>query len=95
MSMVSKVKKKEVEHASRIIRVLKKHPYGLWIREIARQAGLHMEQVRRVIITYPEIFEEYADFTNYNINLKIVRLKRNVSERNVEKLLRMLKEASS
>ncbi len=88
-----KIGKKEVEQTSRIIRVLKKHPYGLWIREIARQAGLHMEQVRRIINRYPEIFEEYADFTDYRINLKIVRLKRKVSERNVDKLLKMLKEA--
>ena len=93
MIMAGKSESREAEYASRIIKVLKKHPYGLWIREIARQAGLHMEQVRRIIGAYPEIFEEYADFTNYKINLKIVRLKRNVSERNIEKLLKMLKES--
>ena len=86
------VTKKQAEHTSKIIKVLKKHPYGLWIREIARQTGLHMEQVRRVINSYPELFEEYADFTNYRINLKIVRLRRKISERNIEKVLKMLKE---
>jgi len=92
MDMGATVSRREVEHTSRIIRVLKKHPYGLWIREIARQAGLHMEQVRRIVQSYPEIFEEYADFTNYKINLKIVRLRKKVSEKNVDKLLKMLKE---
>jgi len=87
--MVSDV---EVEHASKIIKVLRKYPYGLWVREIARQSGLHMEQVRRVISKYPELFEEYADFTNYKINLKIIRLKRRVNTKNLKKLLGMLKE---
>ncbi len=87
--MVSDV---EVDHVSRIIKVLKKYPYGLWVREIARQSGLHMEQVRRVILKYPELFEEYADFTNYKINLKIIRLKKKINLKNLKKLLTMLED---
>ena len=90
----SKLTRTEVEHTKRIIEVLSEHPYGLWIREIARRAGLHMEQVRRVVSAYPQLFEEYADFTNYGINLKIVRLKRKVSTKNLEKLLSIFKEES-
>ena len=89
---MSKVTKREVEHARKIISVLKEHPYGLWIREIARRSGLHIEQVRRIIEAYPDLFEEYADFTHYKINLKIVRLRKKVSEKNLEKLLSLLKE---
>ncbi len=89
-----KLSKREVEHTRKVIEVLREHPYGLWIREIARRTGLHMEQVRRVITSYPQLFEEYADFTSYGINLKIVRLKRKISTKNLEKLLLMFKEES-
>lgn len=87
-----KLSKRELEHTRKVIEVLREHPYGLWIREIARRTGLHVEQVRRVMASYPTLFEEYADFTSYGINLKIVRLKKKVSTRNLEKLLLMLKE---
>ena len=46
------------------------------MRELARQAGLHSETVRRIVISHPKIFTEYADFTKYGIKLKIVKLKK-------------------
>ncbi len=60
----------------KMVNILKYQPAGLWIREIARQCNVHPEQVRRVILTHKEIFEEYADLTKYNINLKFVRLRK-------------------
>ncbi len=89
---MKKITSAEVEHTKKVIEVLRDHPYGLWIREIARRSGLHMEQVRRVVSAYPELFEEYADFTTYGINLKIIRLKRRVSTKNLERLLEILKQ---
>ena len=70
----------------KIVRTLRFHAGGLWIREIARQTNLHMETVRRLIDKHPQVFSEYADFTSYKINLKIVRLAdNNITEKNVMK----------
>ena len=44
------------------------------MREIARRTGIHMETARRLIERHPQIFREYADFTAYRINLKIIKL---------------------
>jgi DNA-binding IclR family transcriptional regulator len=72
----------------KIISILNKTPNGLWIREIARQSKLHSETVRRLIIKYPQIFIEYADFTPYKINLKLIKLKNpNITPKNIDKLL--------
>ena len=84
MTPADKPSKKELVNLFKILRVLKDAQGGLWIREIARQTKMHMETARRIINKYPKIFEEYADFTNYNINLKIIRLKeKNVTPANV------------
>jgi len=67
---------KNVNLLKKIVTVLRDQPGGLWIREIARQTNEHPETIRRVIAKYPYIFEEYADLTQYGINLKFVRLKK-------------------
>ncbi|MEA3229409.1 MAG: hypothetical protein U9P44_00695 [archaeon] len=85
-----KLTQKERKDLLKIIEILKKHPGGLWIRELSRQADLHMEIARRLIQKHPQIFEEYADFTPYKINLKIIKLKnQNISEKNLDVALRI------
>lgn len=74
--MVREKGRKERARLAAMVRVLKAHPTGLWIRELARRTGLHMETVRRLVKKYPNTFVEYADFTKYGINLKIVKLRR-------------------
>jgi len=69
----------ETARLSKMIHALKSNPGGLWIRELARQTGLHSETVRRLVLKHPKIFVEYADFTKYGINLKIVKLRRATS----------------
>lgn len=87
---MSKLSKKELEYMAKIVNALKSNPGGLWVREISRQTKLHMEVVRRVVNKYPQIFQEYADFTAYKINLKIIRLKHmDISANNIEKYLDM------
>lgn len=56
--------------------ILKRHPGGLWIRELARRAKLHSETTRRIIASHPDNFLNYADFTKYRVNLRIIKLKR-------------------
>ncbi len=82
--------KRDISRLKKIVRVLKKYPGGLWIREISRQSGLHFEQVRRLIERYPDILTEYADFTSHNINLKIIRLANDrITPENVEQYVRI------
>ena len=88
MDVVKKPTKKELVNLFKIIGLLKTASGGLWFREIARQTKMHMETVRRIIIKYPKIFEEYADFTSYNINLKIIRLKnQNITPKNISQFV--------
>ncbi len=85
-----KLTDKERENIVKLIGVLKKHKGGLWIRELSRQSKLHMETVRRLIQRYPEVFEQYADFTSYRINLKLIRLKNpNITENNLDLALEL------
>ncbi len=74
--MVSR-KSVELKRLKKIVSVLESHESGLWLREIARQTNLHVETVKRIITKHTLIFDEYADFTQYNIKLKLVRLKPN------------------
>ncbi len=85
------VKDKKVEILRMMVEILKVQPGGLWIREIARQIKQHPETVRRVIKLYPNIFEEYADLTQYNINLKFVRLTPNY-EKELRKITRLKRD---
>ncbi|MCK4550615.1 MAG: hypothetical protein KAT91_01550 [Candidatus Aenigmarchaeota archaeon] len=88
MDAVKRPSKKELVNLFKIINILKGTPGGLWVREIARQTKMHMETARRIINKYPKIFEEYADFTNYNINLKIIRLKdANITAKNLARFI--------
>lgn len=66
----------EARRLAKMVSVLQRTPGGLWMRELARQASLHSETVRRIVISHPKIFTEYADFTKYGIRLKIVKLKK-------------------
>lgn len=67
--------KKETLQLAKIVKNLRENTSGLWIREIARRCEVHPEIVRRLLNKYSALFEEYADFTTYNINLKIIKLK--------------------
>ena len=88
MDVIKKPTKKELVNLFKIIGLLKTASGGLWVREIARQTKMHMETARRIIIKYPKIFEEYADFTSYNINLKIIRLKhQNITPKNISQFV--------
>jgi len=85
---MGKLSKKEMEYLGKMVTALKSNPGGLWVREISRQTKLHMEIVRRMVNKYPQIFQEYADFTAYKINLKIIRLKvPDLNANNIEKYL--------
>ncbi len=93
--MAGKLSKKEMEYLGKIVTSLKSNPGGLWVREISRQTKLHMEIVRRMINKYPQIFQEYADFTAYKINLKIIRLKvPDLNANNIEKYLALKSRVS-
>ncbi|NOQ56057.1 MAG: hypothetical protein GQ477_04600 [Nanohaloarchaea archaeon] len=82
---MAKMTDRERKNIVKIIKIMKENPTGLWIRELARQSKLHMETARRIIQKYPELFEEYADFTPYRINLKLIKLKNeNISEKNFD-----------
>lgn len=65
----------ESKRVSRIVSALRENPGGLWMREIARRTSMHPETARRLVVAHPELFAEYADFTRYGVNLKIVKLK--------------------
>lgn len=67
--------KKETIQLARIVKNLKENDSGLWIRELSRRCEIHPEIVRRLLNKYSALFEEYADFTTYKINLKIIKLK--------------------
>jgi hypothetical protein len=67
--------KKETLELAKIVKALKENASGLWIREISRRCEIHPEIVRRLLNKYSALFEEYADFTIYKINLKIFKLK--------------------
>ena len=83
-----KAPEKDMENLVKIAQSLKSNPGGLWVREISRQTKLHMETVRRLITKYPQIFQEYADFTAFKINLKIIRLKHpDINANNIGKYL--------
>ncbi|MCK5233362.1 MAG: hypothetical protein KAJ91_00950 [Candidatus Aenigmarchaeota archaeon] len=75
-SMRKKDTDTEARRLAKIVSILQRTPGGLWVRELARQAGLHSETTRRIVISHPKIFTEYADFTKYGIKLKIVKLKK-------------------
>ena len=82
---MAKMTDKERKNLLKLIKILKENPTGLWIRELSRQSKLHMETARRLIQKYPQIFEEYADFTPYKINLKLIKLKNeDISEKNLD-----------
>ena len=84
---------KELQNLAKLVKILRIHPGGLWVRELARQGSLHMETVRRLIKKHPCIFMEYADFTSYKINLKIIKLKdRNITENNIADYLKAAKK---
>lgn len=84
--------KRDAKNLAKIINALKASTGGLWIREISRQTALHLETVRRLIKKYPFLFEEYADFTQYKINLKIIKLKRiDIDVDNLEKYVKLTK----
>ena len=88
MDATKRPSKKELVNLFKIISILKPAAGGLWFREIARQTKMHMETVRRIVVKYPKIFEEYADFTNYNINLKIIKLKnQNITTKNISQFI--------
>ena len=72
---------KEISRLKKLTRILEKYPTGLWLRELSRQAKLHPEKTRRIISKYPLIFDEYADFTQYNIKLKLIKLKPNYKQK--------------
>jgi len=81
-------KRNPAKTLQKVVAVLTKNPGGLWIREISRQSGVHMESVRRLIKKYPFIFEEYADFTPYKVNFKIIKLRNpRITPENVHKYI--------
>ena len=80
---------KRTSRLIKVLSILNNHQGGLWMREIARQSGIHLEEIRRLITNYPEFFEQYADFTPYNINLKIIKSKNpSLSPKNIRALLK-------
>lgn len=84
---------KELESLAKVVKVLQSHQGGLWIRELARKSEMHMETARRLIKAHPQLFQEYADFTAYNINLKIIRLKHpNMTVQELAKFLELSKK---
>ncbi len=72
--MERKISSDQVKNIRKMIVELRNNPGGLWVREIARRCGIHMETARRIIERHPLIFRKYADFTAYRINLKIIAL---------------------
>ncbi len=82
---MAKLTEKERKNLLKLIDILRANPNGLWIREIARQSKIHMETARRLIQKYPQVFEDYADFTAYKINLKLIKLKNeNITAKNLD-----------
>jgi len=58
---------------AKIIRVLRKNPKGLWIREIARQTGLSKSTTHRYVTEYLQ--NQVDEITNVNDLVKFVKLK--------------------
>ncbi|MEA3343361.1 MAG: hypothetical protein U9Q92_04285 [archaeon] len=86
--MERKISKEQVRNIRKMIVELRTNPGGLWVREIARRCGIHMETARRIIERHPQIFREYADFTAYRINLKIIALAdKKIDENNFLKVI--------
>ena len=80
--------KKRIQRLTKVVSILNQNQGGLWLREIARRSKLHVEDIRRLVEAYPMILESYADFTPYNINLKIIKLKNpNLTPKNLERYL--------
>lgn len=93
MAAKSKLTARESANLTKIISLLRENAGGLWLREIARQAGMHEETVRRLLRKYPFLFEEYADFTSYKINLKIIKLKnKDMDVTNLERYISIAKK---
>lgn len=65
-----------MEKTEDIIKLLKKNPSGLWIREISRRSNLHMETVRRIVSRNKNLFETIEYKTANKVNLKIIKLKK-------------------
>ncbi len=83
--LMAKLTEKERKNLLKLIDILRANPNGLWIRELSRQASIHMETARRLIQKYPQVFEDYADFTAYKINLKLIKLKNeNITAKNLD-----------
>ncbi len=72
--MERKISTDQLKNVRKMISALRANPGGLWVRELSRRCGIHMETARRIIDRYPQIFRMYADFTAYKINLKIIAL---------------------
>ena len=88
--LMAKLTEKERKNLLKLIDILRANPNGLWIRELSRQANIHMEIARRLIQKYPQIFEDYADFTAYKINLKLIKLKNeNITAKNLNVAVRL------
>jgi len=94
--VAGKIIARDAQNLSKIVAALRGSPGGLWIREIARSAKIHVETARRLIRKYPFLFEEYADFTQYKVRLKLIRLKRTdvdvSSPENLQRYLKMARE---
>ena len=83
--LMAKLTDKERKNLLKLIDILRANQGGLWIRELSRQADIHMETARRLIQKYPQVFEDYADFTAYKINLKLIKLKNeNITAKNLD-----------
>ena len=88
---IPRTTKKRLSRIKKVISLLNLHEGGLWLREISRQTGIHIEEIRRLIHLYPMLFEEYADFTPYSINLKIIKLKNpNINSTNIDSYLKTI-----
>lgn len=73
--MAVKSEETELQRLVKVINILKQNSGGLWLRELSRQSKLHLEIIRRLMEKYPTLFENYADFTAYKINFKIIKLR--------------------
>lgn len=89
------MRQKTAQNIIKVVNVLRMHAGGLWIRELARRCDLHMETVRRIIEAHPMLFADYADFTQYKVNFKILKLKdMKITPQEVVNYLKNYKELS-
>ncbi len=70
---MSKKSGPNIQKFKRIKNVLKKHPEGLWIRELSRKSGIDKSAVSRYISIYMKEEVEVKEIGNL---IKIVRLKK-------------------